>query len=114
MIGALKSTFEIGYLTMSIALAYFIGKGNKIRWISVALLINGIFCLVRIIPHIIDTETSIKKQPNKDTSLTQYALYFFIVAQVVTGSCKAVVKNSGYIYLDHNTRKNTFPLLFGK
>ncbi|XP_065224252.1 solute carrier organic anion transporter family member 4C1-like [Planococcus citri] len=123
MLGILKSTFELGYLVTSISLGYFIGKGNKIRWISTALLISGIFSLVRIVPHFIDTKTLNKSQSSAhensngtwfetNFNLTMYSFYFFIVAQLMTGMGRAIVKNSGLTYLDHNTRKNSFPVLY--
>lgn len=57
-------------------------------------------------------ETCNDPQGNQIT--TQLALSCFLVVQLVTGISSVILKTSGYVYLDNNTRKNAFPILFSE
>ncbi|XP_065211299.1 solute carrier organic anion transporter family member 74D-like isoform X2 [Planococcus citri] len=135
MLGSIKGTAEIGSLFFNFILTYFVGKGHKGRWLAVGMIIAGCSSFLRTLPYIsygagenlkIYTDdyksnntagyTNITDEPCdeyfKDNMARNFAFKIFLVAQLTIEIAGILLKTSGSVYLDNNTRKNIFPFLY--
>lgn len=68
--GAILSATEIGQILGSLFIAYYGGRGNKPKWMSVCMTLSAIAALISISPHFIHLATTREEQPQTVTTVS--------------------------------------------
>ncbi|XP_014259140.1 solute carrier organic anion transporter family member 4C1-like [Cimex lectularius] len=131
--GLITSSWDIGSLSTAMVMAYFGSAGHKTRWVATAAILAAMSCYIRYIPQLLYGPGETLAAYNKTTSnmtgnmcndekvfpencsLNSEGLVATIaltLAHIIFGIGTSSYYTLGAAYLDDNTLKNKFPVLF--
>ncbi|PSN38991.1 hypothetical protein C0J52_25495 [Blattella germanica] len=130
--GLIASAWDFGGLCSSLLMSYLGSRGHKTRWVACGILLVGLSCFMRLIPHFLFgpgqdalelteeygelygmTYNSSHANDCSVGSFSSVPSTIFIVSFFLMGIGTSMYYTLGISYLDDNVRKNKTPFLLG-